>query len=141
MIDWTTPLARRVKRRLKSDLVVWLTTIGPDGTPQPRPVWFYWDSAEPGQLLIYSQPTGYKLKHLARNPRVALHFNTDEQGNEVEVLLGQARADPDHPPADKHAAYLRKHRQAIRDIDMTPRSFAESFSVPLRVRLESLRGS
>jgi hypothetical protein len=36
-IDTSTPFDARVRDRLQRDLIGWLTTIGPDGTPQPSP--------------------------------------------------------------------------------------------------------
>ncbi len=129
----------RVRRCLRSERVVWLTTIGPDGTPQPRPVWFVWEKSR-DTLLIYSQPGTHKLKHLARSRRVAVHFNTDEEGAEVVVITGTARVDRSARPADRRLDYLRKYRAAIRDLDMTPASFAVAYSVPIRVRLSRIRG-
>ena len=130
---------QRVRRLLRSERVIWLTTIGPDGTPQPRPVWFVWEKAR-GTLLIYSQPGAHKLKHLARNRRVAVHFNTDEEGAFVVVMTGTAQVERKATPAHRRADYLRKYRAAIRDLDMTPASFAQAYAVPIRVRLQRARG-
>ena len=122
MMDFGSRFGRTVSRVLKSEKIIWLTTVGPDGTPQPRPVWFYWDGAS---LLIYSQTQGRKLDHIRRHPRVALNLNTDPEGSDV---------------ADKHAAYRRKYRRGIADLDMTPGSFARDYSVAIRVTPEKLRG-
>ena len=43
MIDLTTQFGRKVKQHLRKEYVVWLTTVGADLSPQPRPVWFIWD--------------------------------------------------------------------------------------------------
>ena len=40
MIDLNSKFGRKVKRHLKQEYVVWLTTTGTDLSPQPRPVWF-----------------------------------------------------------------------------------------------------
>ena len=53
MLDFSTDLGRRIARQLESERVIWLTTVGSDNTPQPRPVWFVWDGTS---LLVYSQP-------------------------------------------------------------------------------------
>ena len=37
--DPSTPFGERVQRRLREELLVWLTTVGRDGAPQPNPVW------------------------------------------------------------------------------------------------------
>lgn len=130
---------RRVRRRLKAEKVVWLTTVGRDGTPQPRPVWFVWEERR-GTLLIYSQREARKLAHLKRNRLVAVQFNTDVDGDDVVVITGEARIDRRALPADRRPDYLRKYRPAIRDLEMTPSTFAAEYPVPIRVRLRRLRG-
>ena len=142
MMDFGSRFGRTVSRRLKSEKIVWLTTVGPDGTPQPRPVWFYWDGAS---LLIYSQPQGRKLDYIRRQPIVALNLNTDPEGSDVAArprprVLGTASLAEDAPPADKHGAYRRKVRRGIADLDMTPGSFARDYSGAIRVTPEKLRG-
>ena len=127
---------RRAQRRLKSEFVVWLTSIDDLGRPQPRPVWFHWDGAN---LLIYSQPKTGKVRQIAARPHVAMHFNADEHGSDVVVLLGEARLVNRVPP-DRRKAYLRKYRTAISDLEMTPDSFMEDYSVPILVSPTALRG-
>jgi len=141
-MDFGSRFGRTVSRVLKSEKIIWLTTVGPDGTPQPRPVWFYWDGAS---LLIYRQPQGRKLDHIRRQPRVALNLNTDPGGGDVTArprhrVLGTVSIAEYAPPADKHAAYRRKYRRGIADLDMTPGSFARDCSVAIRVTPEKLRG-
>jgi PPOX class probable F420-dependent enzyme len=53
MIDESTEFGQRVARRMREDSAIWLTTVAPDGTPQPTPVWFVWDGT--GSVLMYSQ--------------------------------------------------------------------------------------
>ena len=72
LIDTATDSGRRVAQRLENERLVWLTTVAPDGTPQPSPVWFLWDG---GSVLIYSQPNRPKLRHIQRNPNVASNFD------------------------------------------------------------------
>lgn len=40
MLDLNPKFGRKVKRRLKKEQEIWLTTTDANGTPQPRPVWF-----------------------------------------------------------------------------------------------------
>ena len=72
LIDTATDSGRRVAQRLENERLVWLTTVAPDGTRQPSPVWFLWDG---GSVLIYSQPNRPKLRHIQRNPNVASNFD------------------------------------------------------------------
>ena len=45
MIDFTTEFGKRADSRLKEDHIIWLTTVDVLGKPQPRPVWFLWDTS------------------------------------------------------------------------------------------------
>jgi PPOX class probable F420-dependent enzyme len=137
MIDFTSELGQRALTLLKGQSVIWLTTVGRDETPQPRPVWFYWDGES---VLIYSQPDAHKIRHLARSPRASLHFNTDDEGSEVVVLTGEARVDGKAPRADKNRDYLRKYQEGIAGLGMTPEGFAQDYSVPIRFVPKGLRG-
>lgn len=138
MVDFNTSFGRRVERRLKSEKVIWFVTVGPDRTPQPRPVWFYWDGET---FLLYSQPGGRKIRHLDKNPRVALHLNSDPEGDDVVVFTGEAAVDRTAPRADELPAYVRKYRKAIGDLEMTAEEFGLEYSVAIRVRPSNLRGA
>lgn len=120
-----------VERRLRGELIVWLTTVRADGQPQPVPVWFLWDD---GQFLIFSQPRTQKLRNIRVNPKVSLHFNSDARGNEVVRFDGVAEIVPDGQPATAFPAMIEKYREGIRSLGMTPESFAQSYSVQIRVR-------
>ena len=138
MIDFSTEFGRRVAGLLESERVIWLTTAGPDNTPQPRPVWFLWDGTS---ILIYSQPKTYKLIHIARIPNVSFNFNTDSEAHEVAVLTGDARIDKNAPPADENQKYSEKYQKGIAGLGMTPPEFARDYSVAVRVTPKRLRGS
>ena len=135
--DLTTDFGKQVERRLKDEIVIWLTTVRSNGTPEPSPVWFYWDGAT---ALIYSMPGKTKLKAIAANPRVALNFNSTATGDDIVVLTGEARIDSDAPQADQHPAYLAKYRQPIAGIGMTPEHFAKGYSVAILVTPTTMRG-
>ena len=138
MIDLTTKFGRKVKRHLRQEYVVWLTTLGSDLSPQPRPVWFIW---EDDAFLIFSQPHAHKVRHLTAHPQVALHFNTDETGDkDVIIFVGTAILDSSGPPAHKVRAYLRKYRDGIVELGMTPEQFSQEYSVAIRVTPTTLRG-
>jgi len=137
MIDLATEFGRRVAQKLKTEQVIWLTTVGPGNTPQPRPVWFWWDGTS---VLIYSKPKGHKLRHIRRYPNVSLHFNSDAEANEVAVLVGRANVARTAPAANDHKEYLRKYRKGIAGLGMTPKDFGEDYSVAIVVTPARLRG-
>ncbi len=138
MIDLTSKFGRKVKRHLRQEYVVWLTTIGSDLSPQPRPVWFIWRDTS---FLIYSQPHAHKVQHIAARAQVALHFNTDATGDQDVIIFGGTAAfDTTAPPARQVRAYLRKYGEGIRALGMTPEQFSQEYSVAIRVTPTSLRG-
>ena len=126
----------RVERRLRDELIVWLTTVSPAGAPVPSPVWFLWDGES---FLVYSQPQTPKLRNIARNPRVSLNLNGDRRGDDIVIVSGAAR-ESDDPPAHEVAAYLEKYGGPIAANGWTPESFAADYSVPLRIEPRRLRG-
>ena len=135
MIDLTTELGVRATKRLKDEYVVWLTTVSSNGTPQPNPVWFYWDGKT---LLMYSQPSAHKVKNIARNPRVSVNFQANDAGEDIIVLTGTAsllKNPPQHDPR-----YLQKYRDLIPKIGLTPQSLAASYSVLITMTPNKLRG-
>ncbi|HEU4341814.1 MAG TPA: TIGR03667 family PPOX class F420-dependent oxidoreductase [Candidatus Binatia bacterium] len=137
MLDFKTRFGRHVNRRLRGEKIIWLTTVDSDNTPQPRPVWFHWDGQT---VLIFSERNKAKLRHIARNPRVALNFNTDEEGGDVTVLVGVAQILDQSPAQNRVASYLRKYRGDIKDLGMTVKEFTDSYSVPILVNPQSMRG-
>jgi PPOX class probable F420-dependent enzyme len=134
--DTSPKIDETVERRLRDDLVIWLTTVSEDGTPQPTPVWFLWEA---GSALIYSKPNTPKLRNIARRAGISLNLNSSADGGDVVVLTGTAQVDPQAPPADQVAAYLAKYGQEIIGIGMTSDSFAREYSVALRVTVRRVR--
>jgi PPOX class probable F420-dependent enzyme len=133
MVDFTTKLGVNAAKRLQTEHVVWLTTTSSDGTPQPNPVWFYWDGES---ILIYSQPASAKIGNIRRNPKVSLNFN-DEEGGNITVLTGVASLD-EHP---KHnSRYLEKYCEHIPKIGYTAESLAATYSIQIRIVPSKLRG-
>ncbi len=87
MLDITKTRDAHIEQRLRSELIIWLSTVRPDGRPHLVPVWFLWDGAT---FLIFSQPNDQKLRNLRRSPNVVLALETRDQGNEVVLIEGQA---------------------------------------------------
>jgi PPOX class probable F420-dependent enzyme len=137
VIDESGEFGARVARHLREDVVVWLTTVSSGGGPLPRPVWFLWDGAD--SMLVYSMPSA-RIRNLAANARVSLNFDGDRRGGDIVVLSGTAAQAPDAPPVDANPDYLAKYRDSIERIGHTRESFADKYSVPLRVTIERVRG-
>jgi PPOX class probable F420-dependent enzyme len=136
--DPASSFGRRVRDRFRDEDVIWMTTVGRDGTPQPNPVWFIWPSEE--QILTYNLPDAHRLAHIAERPAVSLHFNSAADGNDVVVARGIAERADDEPPPHESPAYLAKYRAAMLEISGSLEAFASTYSVPVRVRMTRIRG-
>jgi PPOX class probable F420-dependent enzyme len=135
--DPSTPFGQRVQRRLRDEQVIWLTTVGADGTPQPNPVWFVVD----GRIaVVYNRSDARRLGHIRRNPRVALHLDGDGRGGDVIVLTGTAEIAADQPLAHEFPPYLAKYRQAAERVSGKVDEFSADYSVALRITIDRVRG-
>src|SRR5690242_18557214 len=95
-----------IARRLQNEHVIWLTTVSSNAMPQPRPVRFLWQN---GFFHVFSTPTAYKIKHIAQNPHVALHFDGGATGEDVAVFLSVAYAQTYPFPQNVVDSYLAKY--------------------------------
>jgi PPOX class probable F420-dependent enzyme len=136
-VENTDLLDERVKAQLQEELVIWLTTTSADGTPQPNPVWFLPDGDD---IVVYSHRTAARNRNIQRSNRVSLNFNSDCQADHMTVLTGIAEFESSYPPANENQAYLDKYGHLIPGLDMTPDTYADTFSVVLRIRPKKVRG-
>ncbi|HKC19491.1 MAG TPA: pyridoxamine 5'-phosphate oxidase family protein [Candidatus Dormibacteraeota bacterium] len=118
---------KHVESRLKKEAVVWLVTAGKECRPQAVPVWFIWDG---NSFLIYAQD-GIKVNHVRANPHVELHLN--EIDDNIVRASGYATIARGVPP-NKNPAYMRKYRTGIKNIGMTPESYAAKYHNVIAVR-------
>jgi PPOX class probable F420-dependent enzyme len=130
VLDPSKPAHAHAERRLRTEPIVWLTTVRTDGQPQSSPVWFLWDGES---LLVYSQPHAQKVRNLGANPRVSLHLGDDGAGGDVVSVEGTAAVEPDTPRADRVDGYLAKYRAAIEDLGYEAGPFARTYSTAIRV--------
>src|SRR5262245_4898662 len=136
VIDTSTEAGAQVSAPLHDELVAWRVTVSPNGTPGPTPVWWWWDGET---LLAYSQPDKPKLRHIAANPRVAVALRTDELGDELVVITGEAAVDSSAPAAFEQPAYIEKYRDEIARLGSNPEEFSAGYSVPIRIPPTRLR--
>lgn len=133
----STPFGERVDQRLREEIVIWLTTVGADGTPQPNPVWFL---RQGDTILIYSLPDAARVANIRRNPRISLNFDGNGRGSDIIVITGDAVISPDETPADQLPEYVEKYKDNIERSFKTPENFASRYSVPIRVTPRKVRG-
>jgi PPOX class probable F420-dependent enzyme len=135
--DPGTPFGKQVHDRLASELVIWLTTVGKDGTPQPNPVWFLLDG---DSLLIYNRPDANRLTHVKERPQVALNLDGDGKGGDIVVVTGTAQLIDDVPPCDQLPAYLEKYGDNMTRVAGSPANFGKAYPAAMRISITKVRG-
>ena len=128
MLDPNTPTDAKALALLEDAYIVWMTSVRPNGQPQSSPVWFI---IEDDEFVIYSLGDTARIQNLEANPLVSLNLDSNA-GADVVTVEGVARV-VDGPPSTENVAYQEKYRDGIRDIGHTPESFAEQYSVALRI--------
>ena len=137
MIDFTSEFGKHVVTRLEQEKVIWLTTVSANGTPQPNPVWFYWNGEN---FLIYTTPNASKLKNITLNPRISLNFEgASTLGGDVVVFTGDAIIENNRSNSDP--GYVKKYLRIVTDEwNRTIDDLYEEYSVTLRIKPQKLRG-
>ena len=98
----------RIDRLLREELVVWLSSVRPDGGPHLVPIWFSWDGRE---ILIASKPNAQKIRNLRANAKVMLALGEAEDDFDVGLLEGHAELVDEPAAAVLPASHLAKYRQ------------------------------
>ena len=132
MLKFEGKFGAHVLDKLEHETVIWLTTVKQDGTPEPNPVWFYWDGKT---VLIYSQPASFKLRNIPIHPKVSLHF--EGGGDDVVVLTGEATLDP-HPTMSE--GYVKKYLADIKGLGDSVDEFHADYSVAIHITPTKFRG-
>lgn len=73
------------------------------------------------------------MRNTRANSRVSLHLDSEAAGQRVLTLEGDASIHSE-VRADQVDAYVDKYPEGIQAIGMEPSSFAEEYSVAVRVR-------
>ena len=124
---------------MRSEKTIWLVTVGADGTPQPNPVWFWWDP-DTGTVRVYNRADAHRLAHIASRPRVSLHFDGDGGGGDIVVLAGPARRVPGAGGPHEHEGYRAKYGAAMAGISGTAVQFGAEYPVAVDIAIERVRG-
>jgi PPOX class probable F420-dependent enzyme len=130
IFDPATPAGAHALERLEAALAAWLTTVTPEGQPQSMPIWFTWDGAE---IVIYSDHRAKRNRNLEANPRVAFHLPDDGRGNDIVVIEGTARLDPDYPAVGDNPRYMAKYGSTIERFYGGPAQFGQTYSLAIRI--------
>jgi PPOX class probable F420-dependent enzyme len=142
--DAATPFGRRVRQRLHDELIIWMVTVGADGTPQPNPVWFLWDgdngSTAADEFVIYSRADAHRITHIRERPNVAFNFDGNGRGGDIVVFRGIVTPDESLPACADWPAYVEKYGPNMERVSGSIPKFAQEYPVPLRVKITNVRG-
>ena len=130
MLDLTQPKYAHVDQRLRSDIMIWLNTVRPDGRPHSAAVWFLWDGS---QFLIFSQPNKQKIRNLQHNPNVVLALDNTKNGSDVIVIEGKAELLKQGDVNATLPAYAEKYLSELKSMGQTPEAMAADYSQAIRV--------
>ena len=121
-------LQPHAEERLRSNEIVWLTTVRPDGCPHCIPVWFLWENAT---VLIFSKPNNQKIRNLRQNHSVTLALDGAKNG--VVILEGTAELLGRGDGSAALQAYGEKYSEGLRRIGVTVEQLTMLYSQPIRV--------
>jgi PPOX class probable F420-dependent enzyme len=127
----TTLAADRIDRMLRTETVVWLSSVCSDGMPHLVPIWFSWDG---DAILIASKPHARKVANIRANPAVMLALGEPDDDFDVGMVEGIADLLPRPAAAILPAAHLEKYRSQMAAIGLTAEEFLATYSQVIRVR-------
>ena len=130
MPDLANPKDPHVDERLRKNLIIWLSSVRPDGRPHLVPVWFLWDGKN---ILIFSQPNTQKIRNLQQNTNVILALDDTKDGEDVVMLEGKAEFlnDPAVNPA--LPAYAAKYDAELKSMGSTAEAMAAEYAQAIRI--------
>jgi hypothetical protein len=70
---------------------------------------------------------------------VTLNLDTDDAGDPVLIVDGDAHLDPAAPPADQMPAYIAKYEALIAGFGWTPAKFADDYPTAIRITPTRIR--
>ena len=129
--DRAPSAAARIDRMLRSETVVWLSSVCADGTPHLVPIWFSWDGES---VLIASKPHARKVANLRANPSVMLALGEPDDDFDVGMIEGVAELLDEPAGAVLPAAHLAKYRDQMAAIGLTSDEFLATYSQVIRIR-------
>ena len=121
----------RIDRFLRTEEVLWLSTVRADGLPHLVPIWFSWDGAS---ILLVSKPDAVKIDAIRREPRVMLALGDAEEDFDVALIEGLAEL-PDVPVETfLPESHWLKYAADMASIGLGREEYLATYSQPVRIR-------
>ncbi|HEY6411716.1 MAG TPA: TIGR03667 family PPOX class F420-dependent oxidoreductase [Ktedonobacteraceae bacterium] len=130
MLDLTKTRDAHIDERLRSNIMIWLTTVRADGRPHSAAVWFLWDGKA---FLIFSRPNKQKIRNLRQNSNVLLALDDTKNGSDVIQVEGKAEL-LEHNDVDATlSAFAEKYGPLIKQLGGSPEAMAADYSQGIRI--------
>ncbi|MGH8923151.1 MAG: pyridoxamine 5'-phosphate oxidase family protein [Acidimicrobiia bacterium] len=123
------------RARLEQELILWLTTVRPNGQPQTLPVWFVVDGND---LLVWSKE-GARTMNLAGNSLVSAHVSDNGTGGNILTIEGEAVIETNLGPPSQHPGYVKRYQRRMDKSRWTWEWFESVYKVPIRISLRKVR--
>src|SRR5215213_5656153 len=135
MLDPADPKGAHIDQRLRSEPIIWLSSVRPDGRAHLVPVWFLWDGQA---ILIFSKPAAQKVRNLRHSPQVMLALDSADEGEDIVLLEGRAELLGQGAPRSTLPEYAEKYAALMARINITAESMAAEYTQAIRVTVERL---
>ena len=130
ILDLAQPRHAQIDARLRSEPIIWLSSVRPDGRPHLVPVWFWWDGAA---ILLFGKPGSQKVRNLRHNAHAIVALDTADEGEDVVVFEGTAELLAETAVQATLPAFAAKYAALFVRIGSTPERMAKEYSQPIRV--------
>ncbi len=131
MLDLTKTRDAHIDERLRSDIMIWFTTVRADGRPHSAAVWFLWDGEK---FLIFSRPHKQKVRNLRQNPHVLLALDNTKKGSDVIQVEGKAELLDNNDEVNATLpAFAEKYGPLFKQMGLSPEAMAADYSQAIRI--------
>ncbi len=119
-----------VDHRLRTEPILWISSVRPDGLPHVLPIWFSWDGRA---IWLFSKPSAQKIRNLRHCPTVMIALGSAHPGFDVELVEGRAEILDERTFEVLSLAHVDKYRDAMSRAALTAQVYAERYSQPVRI--------
>jgi PPOX class probable F420-dependent enzyme len=126
-------------QRVIDEPIGWLTTVNAASEPSTAPIWFRLE--EDGTILIYSKDPSVRVRNVEENDKVTLHLEGNGTGGAIVVMNGTAVIDRAERRPSEHPAFIEKYQSFLDAYGWSPEDFSRDYPTPIRITINSIRGT
>ena len=136
LLDLNRTRDAHIDHRLRTEPIIWLSTVRPDGRPHLVPVWYLWDGQT---ILFFSQPGAQKVRNLMHSAQVVLALDTADEGEDVVIVEGEAALLPAGTVDATLPAFVEKYARLMARIGTSPETMSAGYTQAIRVTPQRFR--